>query len=1200
MSRRKVTGTKKASNGSLRRHKWPRFLRGPDREVLEKLYIPALGEAVRYDRCCAYFSSSVLAAAARGFAKLIERLLAMGDDAPRPAVRLVVNEELSGEDVRALMETGDTSRLEETLRKRFTSPKDLLVKQRLAMLGWLAKQGWLEVRVGVMRQGQGIVHAKFGLIYDSAGNALVFNGSGNESAHGLVANYERLEVSTSWNDQERHKEYQEEFEALWKNIHPHVFTVTLPEAILLKLIRYAPPETPVIEPADNIERRKAAMLWRFIAEAPYLPNGASCCEATAPLEQLWPHQIRVIEEVTNSWPEGRLLCDEVGMGKTIEAIMIMRRLLAGRGVRRVLLLLPAGLCIQWQEELREKGGLIVPRLQGIDTLVWPDQSRRKAADLADALKQDILIMSRETARMESNRGVLLNAEPWDLVLLDEAHAARRARQEEGEFNSATLLLELLRQLQVRGKARSFLFLSATPMQTEPWEPWDLLAVLGEGGAWLSGFEGIRAYYSVVSHLREGTLFEPSDARQTAWLVSSDDRFPEPPQGFTWPTSPEDGEKRLRFVAHALKPTVAAWLRNGSPLDRRMHRNTRKTLKGYYQQRLVACPPPARIVNDVSFDYQPADGPERKVYDAVGSYIDRRFDELEEEKPGKGFVMTIYRRRAASSPHALKHSLERRLGLLKKVLGDRAKNEYIDEDESPAGILDTEVPPDIDPRSIPASVPSSPAEARREADEVEILLNQLNALGNTDTKRDRFFDLIRTIVGEGRPVLIFTEYTDTMDYIRDHLAAFYGDKVGSFSGSGGAFFRNDVWTSATKKEITDALDDRTIQFLVCTDAASEGLNLQSASALINYDLPWNPSRVEQRIGRIDRIGQREREVKIYNLLLKDSIDERVYKALEERCGIFTHFVGPMQPVLARAREMLNRPKEFSLDELQRRVSEVEKDVLSMETYLDSDAAAIPQISPPVTKGDIRDVLEAIRPEFGLKVRLGKVIMIKGLNAKSVRIALDSDSLDTDTKVMPLTVLSPIATQVADHLSRPGEFFPLVIGSNRSGAFRSTCAVWVGSGGLEPVESIGQLKQRLGSWDGTPPDTKYIEEASRYTRREAERTVRIMESRAMQSCAANSAHQRKAAMLRTTRELGRLLKCLDSIGADMSVILETHANRPGALAARIKEAGGRLGGGFMWTPFFQWELSRFIENVSPNDQRSRLTGSSLEAALNDYRW
>src|SRR5262245_48124789 len=114
--------TSSLAPGNLRRRTWKRFLRGPDPSLREDLYVPALAEAIRYDRCCAYFSSSVLAAAARGFGALIVRLRSMGARAPKPAVRLLVNEELSVDDARALTETGDTRDLEALLEKRLRSP----------------------------------------------------------------------------------------------------------------------------------------------------------------------------------------------------------------------------------------------------------------------------------------------------------------------------------------------------------------------------------------------------------------------------------------------------------------------------------------------------------------------------------------------------------------------------------------------------------------------------------------------------------------------------------------------------------------------------------------------------------------------------------------------------------------------------------------------------------------------------------------------------------------------------------------------------------------------------------------------------------------------------------------------------------------------------------------------------------------------
>jgi superfamily II DNA or RNA helicase len=1194
-------GPEAAGEPGLRQRTWPRFLRGPDDELLEKLYVPALAAAVRYDRCCSYFSSSVLAAAARGFAGLIQRLIGLGDKAPRPAVRLVVNEELQAEDVRALIETGDTAKLEAALQKRFKTPRDLLEKQRLAMLGWLAKSGLLAVRVGVMRQGEGIVHAKFGLMLDATGDAVVFSGSGNESAQGLRANYERLEVSTSWEDPERFREYRDEFEALWNDTHPHVHTVSLPEALRRRLIKFAPPEPPLTEPADALERRKAAMLWRFIAEAPYLENGAAACDATAPID-LWPHQRAVIEEAASAWPEGRLLCDEVGLGKTIEAVMVLRRLLAGRGVQRALLLLPAGLMRQWQEELREKGGLLVPRLEGLDKLVWPDGRSQRVADLAQALQQDLLILSRETAKRENHRAVLLAARPWDLVLLDEAHAARRAKQEEGEFNSATLLLELLRQLQVRRKARGFLLLSATPMQTAPWEPWDLLAVLGEGGPWLAEFQDIRAYYTVIHRLQRGDPVGP-EARRAAFLIRADKRFPTPPPGFSGFATLEEGERKLRFVPPRQRAAVIRWLRQGSPLTRRMHRNTRQTLREYYRAGLLTAQPPERMVVDLPYDFVPPDGPERRVYEAVASYIDERFQQLEQEKPGKGFVMTIYRRRAASSPQALRRSLERRLEGLRRVIQQCTSSGWLDPREAPENLSDGDLPDDLDPRSIPAGLPTSPAEAQREAEQVQRLLDQLRALGGTDTKRDRLFERIRELVGEDRSVLIFTEYTDTMEYVRDNLANHYGGQVASYNGDGGAFYRDGGWQPASKKEITDALEQGLIRFLVCTDAASEGLNLQAASALINYDLPWNPSKVEQRIGRIDRIGQREKQITIYNFFLKNSIDEQVYGALRRRCGLFERFVGPMQPVLARAGAMLADPKKFSAQELERAATEAEQDFLGAATYLESEPIPVKQPHAVVTRADLIQALKGLRPEWGLSVNStpeNAVVTVKGLGGGCVRFGLSATALDAHPDARPLTVLSPEVGQIADRLTRPGETLPLVIGSYRQGPFRCACAFWVTEHGLEPITSVKQLTRRLEAWDGRLPPPDKITSTQAHAQDQARRQVAHLEARAAQIDQANAAAQRAAAKLRLGRELYRLLCCLDEGAADLEALRDAHAATTGPLAERLRRAKELLGNSAPWIEQLRWEAEQFRRQATTNQKTARLAGSSIDAAFADYRW
>jgi superfamily II DNA or RNA helicase len=1183
----------------LRSRQWRRFLGGPDPVLLDELYVPALTEAVRYDRCCAYFSSTVLAAAAMGFGRLIERLLAMGGSAPRPAVRLVVNEELVAEDVRAMMETGDTAALEEALKRRLKNPRDVLERRRLAMLGWLVKERLLEVRVGVMRHGTGIVHAKFGIMTDPAGDAVVFNGSGNESAKGLTANYEQLEVSTSWGDPDRLRHYADEFRALWTNQHADVYTVTLPEALRLKLIRFAPKEPPVNEPSTALARQKAAMIWRFITEAPYLPGaaGAAACDATAMVD-LWPHQRHVVEEAAEAWPDGRLLCDEVGMGKTIEAVCILRRLVAGRGVRRALLLVPAGLLKQWQAELREKGGMVVPRLEDISNLVWPDETAQKVQGLEDALRQDILLLSRETARTERNLPAMLAAEPWDLVLLDEAHAARRARQVEGEFNAGNLLLDLVRQLQLHGRARGFLFLSATPMQTQAWEPWDLLAVLGEGGAWLSDFDGVRSFYQAVAGIRNGRCSQET-AGTAAALIAADENFPDSRGRLGALKDARALATQLAFTPPMKRDETATWLRRGSPLARRMHRNSRATLRQYFEMGLLPDPPPRRKVDDIEYDY--ADARERAVYNAITGYIERRFEELEREKGGKGFVMTVYRRRAASCPRALRESLGRRKEGLDLVIRQRAHDWDISRGDVPEAMDEDDLPEGEAGRS--AALPDDPNVAQREKERIEGLLDDLNALGACDTKRDTFFSVLRQVTDDGRPALVFTEYVDTLEYLRDALVDHYGRRLGCYSGAGGAVWDGTQWKTVTKDAITRALQGGELAVLICTDAASEGLNLQAAGAVINYDLPWNPSKVEQRIGRIDRIGQKYPEIRVINLFLKDSVDEQVYTALRRRCGLFEHFVGTMQPVLARARRMLMGGELPDLKALSAQAGEAEQDLLAHETYLECEARAQQAARPAVSRGELDWALDLLTGEFGARTsrpRQRPCAEVSGLAGKRLVLAPCVESLEADRAATPLSPLELAIKNLAGGLVRPGERLPLVVGSHQEGAFRCSVAYWVGASELTAVDSLAGLRKLVESWDGQYPLPEQWRTAEATAAQEAAAAVRRRIGMARAREQAGLRRQLAACRMRLLRELGRYLVCVEGTAADLNGVFQRQLARDIAGARRLQECQDRLGAYPVWPPEVCSELETFYQGLTDNERDALLLGSRLDAALNDPRW
>lgn len=1165
----------------LRERAWKRFVNAPDPDLLTALYEPALAEAVRYDRCCAYFSSSVLAVAARGFAPLVERLLAAGSPFVVPPVRLLVNEELTRDDVDAMLHARGAESLEARLASRLLEPRDALERERLALLGLLVQRGALEVRVGVMRAGRGILHAKFGVISDPSGDALVFNGSGNESASGLIANYEELEVTPSWVDAERHEYFRDRFEQLWNGSNAQVDVIPLPTAVRDRLIRYSAPETVPVLPTPAMtqrERLEAWMRWRFALEAPWFPDGGRNCDALAPGIALWPHQIRVVEECTAAWPAGRLLCDEVGMGKTVEAIMILRRLLAGRGVRRALLLVPAGILRQWQEELREKGGLLVPRLEGQSTLVWPDGREEQTLDLATALRQPVLLMSREMARLEQNAAVVLAAPRWDLVLLDEAHAARRASQVETEFNSATLLLELLRKLQLHGRARGLLLLSATPMQTHPWEPWDLLGVLGEGAPWLSDFSVVRGFYEALASAASRPVPLERGRAVTA-TVAQDAAFP------ALPVPHAELASKLFVGRQEERRMLASRLRDGAPLGRRMHRNTRGTLRRYHERGMLDRPPAVRRPRDVRYEF--IDPEERAVYDGIQAYVDRRFMELEAERPGKGFVMTVYRRRAASSPLALRRSLERRKRGLEIVARGAAATGAEELDASDSQDIDELLASEAAPRSS-SSLPEDPAVARQELRDVERLLDRLRGLTRGDSKLSTFIDALQHATNDGRACLVFTEFTDTVEYLRDALFPSYGGGVACYTGQGGQVFEDGDWCSVTKQEITERLAGGRVRVLVCSDAASEGLNLQTASALINYDLPWNPARVEQRIGRIDRIGQRAPDLRIVNLVLADSVDERVYQVLSHRCDLFENYIGAMQPVLSVARRMLLGMKPFSAEELVAEADRAAADALAHAAFSEHADAVPPSKPAGVTIDDLARAHALLRRGDKIETRAG------------VRpLAANGAELEAEPRAVPLSPLAGEVRALGAELHESGERVPLVLEAVSEGAFRTAVAVWVGEGGHEIVDRAERLEALLGMWTGELISEGKWAEGHGVARAEAQRAVHAMQSRARVEEEAGLARQVEAARQRLMRELGRFLACVAEADEPFNAAFHRAMQRGGAVGAVLGRAYGLLGYP-EWPERLMRECVEFVERLSASQRQNLLLGTPLEAAVRDPRW
>ncbi|MDB4303626.1 DEAD/DEAH box helicase, partial [Desulfosarcina sp.] len=327
----------------------------------------------------------------------------------------------------------------------------------------------------------------------------------------------------------------------------------------------------------------------------------------------------------------------------------------------------------------------------------------------------------------------------------------------------------------------------------------------------------------------------------------------------------------------------------------MSRHTRNLLRAYYKKGLLSSPIADRLVTDLPIALTPQ---ERNLYEAVEEYISSTYQAASpDRKTAVGFIMTVYRRRVASSFYALRKTLENRLA---KIAGNA---EIIDEniliedmplDETTDDIYSIE---DINELDIQAA-------NAEEKEAINSLLKSIAKLG-TDTKALQLEKEIRAALDkEYDSVIIFTQYTDTVNFLKDFLADRLTLSIGCFTGSGGQ--RKDVsgsWSDCSKEEIKRLLKAGAFNVLICTDAAGEGLNLQSCGVLVNYDLPWNPMKVEQRIGRIDRIGQKYKEVLIINMAYENTVEADVYFALSKRIGLFQGVVGKLQPILSQI------PKRF---------------------------------------------------------------------------------------------------------------------------------------------------------------------------------------------------------------------------------------------------------------------------------------------------
>ena len=503
-----------------------------------------------------------------------------------------------------------------------------------------------------------------------------------------------------------------------------------------------------------------------------------CLQGLTGVEHL-PHQIETVRKVLRRFHGRVLLADEVGLGKTIEACLLLREYLLRGLAKRVLILVPTPLVTQWREELSSKFHLefsTPPRTATADRLEYWLQAERVLVSMAFAKSR--------------KRAEVVAAVPWDLVIVDEAHHCK---------NRATQNWRLVNSLQ----RRHLFLLSATPVQNNLLELYNLLTLLEPG------------------HLKTESDFKRQYVRRG---------------------NPRDPRNRERLR---------------SLLGEVMVRNTRS---------LVQMDLPARYAHTIVA--QPI-GDEAALYGQLDRYLRMRKaglpataeqDPPDDREESEASVPADQEGVCASnSPLPIGPG---EVGTT--PLGRRQLSTLLSAAGSHAAAL---------AQSLENIVGADPA--------ARPLIDLARRIGRT-AKDTRFLEIVAQARGE--KLLVFATFRRTLEHLR-HLLTEANVPFVTYSGAE---------SEAEKDAAVAAFRDHT-PVMLCSESGGEGRNLQFANTLVNFDLPWNPMRIEQRVGRIHRIGQ-TRDVFIFNLCTAGSLEARLLALLEEKIRMFELVVGEVGSIL----------------------------------------------------------------------------------------------------------------------------------------------------------------------------------------------------------------------------------------------------------------------------------------------------------------
>ena len=826
--------------------------------------------AVSYDRIAGYFCSSILEVAGEAI------------EAVAGKVRVICNTGLAPSDV-AVAKLGQRVEWNEFKPEEVYAAPGAMA--RLKRLYELLRSGKLEVRV-LPDSIYGLVHGKAGVITYADGSKTSFLGSINETRAAFTTNYEMV-----WEDSDAASVQwvQAEFDYFWNN--PHA----------IALSDY------VIEDIKRISERRSIPLkeWRESTEEP-IP--AVAVEEPIYREQfgLWAHQKYFVARAFNEHKQRGgarlLLADQVGLGKTVQLAMTAK-LIALYEEKPILVIVPKTLLFQWQDELMSLLNLPSAVWTG---KCWIDENGYEHEYSPDNTKailkcpRRLGIVSQGLITRKSESAEFLLNQRYSCVILDEAHRARRRPGKDPDKYKAQPNNLLYFMNEISMKTTSLLLATATPVQIDPIEAFDLLMtlswpqdadkVLGDNySVWrrtpklcLKYIQGEEPYPTAEAEMWElvrnpfPANKEDKDFEIIRQRIEISDNVNVLKQNLYDEMSPPL-KRRVRTLYFDDN-----FIQNHNPYIRAIVRRTRDFLENNINAETGE--PYLKRIAAILFGENDDEALELSGYLSQAYSIAEEFcDMLSSRVKGGGFMSTLLLRRIGSTMTAGENTAKRMLAWT--YSGKEKLRSLYDEI---AGDDDEE-----DDETAQSDIKDLTTE---EIDCLERLISVLKSNTDTDPKYNRIKSILSNgVESEGawkdKGCILFSQYYDSAVYVVERFSKDFPDVPAALYAGGdkSGIYKNGLFRKTSKDEIKRLVRTREITLLVGTDAASEGLNLQALGTLINIDLPWNPTRLEQRKGRIQRIGQLAESIYIFNMRYKNSVEDRVHNKLSGRLEeIFTLF------------------------------------------------------------------------------------------------------------------------------------------------------------------------------------------------------------------------------------------------------------------------------------------------------------------------